>query len=64
MDFAIFAIAFNLGKMYRKTENINKNTPKPAKQTQLCVLIFFLELNTNKEAEFTRNDFSNPGIAA
>ena len=64
MDFAIFAIAFNLGKMYRKTQNINKNTPKPVKQTQLCVLIFFLELNTKKGAEFTRNEFFNLEIAA
>ena len=64
MDFAIFAIAFNLGKMYRKTENINKNTPKTVKNTQLCVLIFFVVQYTKKSAEFTRNEFFNLEIAA
>jgi transposase len=42
MDFAIFAIAFNLGKMYQKEKNTSKNTKKPSIQIQFCVSVFFV----------------------
>ncbi|MDP4238468.1 MAG: hypothetical protein Q8904_03230, partial [Bacteroidota bacterium] len=45
MDFAIFAIAFNLGKMYRKAKTIVKNTANT--DTHLCYLTIIVFLRKN-----------------
>jgi len=42
MDFAIFAIAFNIGKMHQKEKNTSQNTKKSSIQIQFCVSAFFV----------------------
>ena len=49
MDFAIFAVAFNIGKLYNKTKNTSNNRKKSslfAKNT--CIFIFVIKLGTVK----------------
>jgi len=50
MDFAIFAIAFNLGKMYRKAKSTVKNHQQSQKSNicfaNLTIIIFYKKNNT------------------
>ena len=53
MDFAIFAIAFNIGKLYNKS----RNTPKKQQKAPLCaeillILVFVRILYPKKAAEY------------
>jgi len=49
MDFAIFAIAFNIGKMYNKTKNTSKSQKKsPSEQNNTLVVVFILLFIPNK----------------
>lgn len=63
MDFAIFAIAFNLGKMHRKSEGIVKNTDKYDHKSQisntpfghLTIIIFYRENNLCLDSFYLQN---------
>ncbi len=64
LDFAIFAIAFNLGKMYRKVNHTVLDGDKSPKQIQICAFILFLVHDTKKTIHFTRVEYTNRNIAA
>lgn len=64
MDFAIYAIAFNIGKVYRKASFTNKNTVVSAGQADLYVLIIFLILPEEKVLDLSTVNFNNSKIAA
>jgi hypothetical protein len=52
MDFAIFAVAFNIGKLYNKAQNVSKNQKKSllfVKNT--CIYIFVIELSIAKNLQ-------------
>jgi len=63
MDFAIFAIAFNLLKMHRKAEGIVKNTDKCRQKSQisntqlgyLTIIIFYREKNLRSNSFYPQN---------
>lgn len=63
MDFAIFAIAFNLLKMHRKAEGIVKNTDKCRQKSQisntqlgyLTIIIFYREKNLRSNSFYLQN---------
>jgi transposase len=58
MDFAVFAIAFNIGKMYNKAKNISKkskNLPLLTKNTR--IFVFVITLSVKKKLPL--NDFSH-----
>jgi hypothetical protein len=46
MDFAIFAIAFNIGKLYNKRKNMSKNRQKPAVLPQILVFVVIFHLKS------------------
>jgi Transposase DDE domain len=64
MDFAIFAIAFNIEKMYRKARTKDKNAPKSPKQPRLSVFIALFVLPTKNVVELLKIKHCNPKIAA
>jgi hypothetical protein len=45
MDFAIFAIAFNLGKMHKKGKITPKNSPKSTDLLKITILVVILTGN-------------------
>jgi transposase len=50
MDFAIFAVAFNIGKLYNKAQNVSKNQKKPsffAKYTHSYIFVIKLGAEKN-----------------
>ena len=52
MDFAIFAIAFNIGKLHNKTRNSSKHqkkSPKEASYTMFCVILFLVSKGTSTQ---------------
>jgi transposase len=53
MDFAIFAIAFNIGKLYNKTKNKSKKGEKSSffAKNQF-VLVFVIQLDQQKNVEY------------
>jgi transposase len=63
MDFAIFAIAFNLGKMHRKANSIVKNTNKYRQNSQisktyicyLTIIVFYREKNLRSSSFYLQN---------
>ena len=63
MDFAIFAIAFNMGKMHRKTECIVKNMDKHRQKSQisnaqlnyLTIIVSYREKNLNSNSFYLQN---------
>ena len=64
MDFAIFAIAFNIEKMYRKARTNDKNAAKSAKQTRFSVFVLLFVLPTKKVVDLLTIEHSNTIIAA
>lgn len=64
MDFAIFAIAFNIDKMHRITIIEGKNTAKNGKQTGFSVIIFIIIQSTNKLVDFSTPEHYYLKIAA
>jgi transposase len=67
MDFAIFAIAFNIQKMHRKPQkpqNKPKNTIESAQKTQFCILfLLFVQINQSS-VKLNKVERNNPKIAA
>ena len=58
MDFAIFAIAFNIGKLYNKTRNapeILLSTPKTANDSSYFFPVAFLWCEKNKTHKFSKD---------
>ena len=63
MDFAIFAIAFNMGKMHRKAECIVKNMDKHRQKSQisnaqlnyLTIIVSYREKNLNSNSFYLQN---------
>jgi len=63
MDFAIFAIAFNLGKMYRKATSIANNTNENPRKSQksnahlgyLTITVFYSENNLQSDCLYLQN---------
>ena len=58
LAFAIFAIAFNIGKMYNKTKNTPKNQGKhPAKEKNkifvIFITVFAFKMSSTWEILFT-----------
>jgi hypothetical protein len=45
MDFAIFAIAFNLGKMHKKGKITPKNSPKSPDLLKITLLVVIFTRN-------------------
>jgi transposase len=64
MDFAIFAIAFNIEKMYRKARTNDKNATKSAKQARFSVFVLLFVLPTKKVVDLLTIEHSNTIIAA
>lgn len=64
MDFAIFAIAFNIDKMHRITIIEGKNTAKNGKQTGFSVIIFIIIQSTKKLVDFSTPEHYYLKIAA
>ena len=58
MDFAIFAIAFNIGKLHNKTQNVSKNHKNPSLLTQniyiFVIAVIFTQQNVTT-TEFSHN---------
>jgi transposase len=63
MDFAIFAIAFNMGKMHRKADGIVKNANKYSQNSQisnthlcyLTIIVFYREKNLRSNSFYLQN---------
>ncbi len=71
MDFAIFAIAFNLGKLFKKVQNINKLFSNTAKKSAFCLIIgifnYFIRIfiqKTTKNTKLSDDLFKYSKIAA
>jgi Transposase DDE domain len=64
MDFAIFAIAFNIGKLYRKAIINNKLFTKTRKQADFCGFILLFIPKTENVIEFSTIHSMYPKIAA
>jgi hypothetical protein len=47
MDFAIFAIAFNIGKMFSRNQNTKKIAEKGSKNQRFLWVIVFVEIKVN-----------------
>jgi hypothetical protein len=50
MDFAIFAIAFNIGKLYNKVQNTSKNQKKSPSEEKNTLLVVFILLFSSKKS--------------
>ena len=64
MDFAIFAIAFNIGKIYRKAGITNNLPSKSRKQARFLGLILFFIPTKENGIEFSTFESEFPKIAA
>ncbi len=64
MDFAIFAIAFNIGKMHQKVIIVSKNTTKFSKQATFSIIIFVFIQSTRNVADFLTIERNYSKIAA
>ena len=54
MDFAIFAIAFNIGKLYNKAQNKSKNQKKALAEEKNTMVIVFILLFVSKKSSYLR----------
>lgn len=64
MDFAIFAIAFNIEKMSKKGESIDKKSVKSVNKADFYVSILIFSKDTREVVEFSKIDIHNSKIAA
>lgn len=64
MDFAIFATAFNIGKLFAKVLNINKTPVKPQKQADFCRLILLFRPKSERIGKSIAMHSLYPKIAA
>lgn len=64
MDFAIFAIAFNIQKMHKRARIINKNESEPTKKTHFAVILLLFTLYAKKVVKVATIENRNPEIAA
>lgn len=64
MDFAIFAIAFNIGKLCRDTIISNKLTIKSRKKARFWGIILIFIPTKENVIEFSKFDCEYPRIAA
>ena len=46
MDFGIFAIAFNIGKLWNYMEKSKKNAKKHIEKPYIMIFVFILEKNS------------------
>jgi transposase len=64
MDFAIFAIAFNIGKMYNKAKIMPKNQGKSPLCTEILFLFVFVKILYAKKQPCKKNLPSSLNLAA
>jgi len=50
MDFAIFAIAFNIGKLYNKSKNTQKKQQKAPLCAEMLLILVFVRILYPKKA--------------
>jgi len=50
MDFAIFAIAFTIGKIYNKANNTSKNRIKPSSFDENVLVFVFILILIHKKS--------------
>jgi hypothetical protein len=64
MDFAIFAIAFNLGKLFKKVKNVSKKQKKSTIFTKNQFFFGLMMRLTPKKNVSRKNQKQNYGMAA